>query len=514
MRKIIVSVLVLAVLVVGTLFAMQLFWPGSQPGQRPALAPVPALEPVTRSSTIVAPVSVAHSAIRNALNAQAPKKLKGEQDKLDLQALTNANVIWTVDRGPFSVATRNESLMVSAPLTGTARLAGQISEMTGDLVGALGGLLDQGIGQNLRQLTGQTIRQEAGFTGNVIVTSRPALTPNWRIEPNLSGQVSMARAALMLAGIPIEVRDLVKPVLDQSIREKTAEFEAQLRNSPMLEHAVRREWTKLCQSIPLNQAGDEFPDLWLEVKPTRAFAAQPRLARAAVVLNIGVQAETRIVPSETKPQCPFPRQLELVRGTEKGRVSIAVPIDMPFTHINKLLQAQLSGKVLPENQSGPVAITVKSAELAASGDRLLISLRVKAEEGKSWLGLTDDADIYVWGRPVLDTEQQTLRLTDMEVDVQSQAAFGLLGKAAQATLPLFRDTLAEMAVIDLKPFIADAKTQIAAAVSEFSRKEPGFRVEAAATDVRLVDIAFDAKTLRVIAEVNGTAKVAISSLKL
>ena len=38
------------------------------------------------------------------------------------------------------------------------------------------------------------------------------------------------------------------------------------------------------------------------------------------------------------------------------------------------------------------------------------------------------------------------------------------------------------------------------------------RVDAAVTDLRLVEIEFDAKTLRVIAEANGTAQVAVSAL--
>ena len=99
---------------------------------------------------------------------------------------------------------------------------------------------------------------------------------------------------------------------------------------------------------------------------------------------------------------PFPPQLEIVSRAEQGRVNVAVPIDILFTDINKLLEAKLSGTTFPEDHSGPVAITVQRATLAASGDRLLMSLQVKAKEAKSWFGLRDEADIYVWGRPVLD----------------------------------------------------------------------------------------------------------------
>ena len=71
------------------------------------------------------------------------------------------------------------------------------------------------------------------------------------------------------------------------------------------------------------------PHLWLEVKPTRAFAAQPKILADWVILTLGVQAETRIVPSETKPDCPFPARLDLVAATDQGSVKLGVPIDVP-----------------------------------------------------------------------------------------------------------------------------------------------------------------------------------------
>ena len=512
MRKIVVGAVLVAALVTGSLFVARNFWPGAEPSRAPTLAPVPPLEPVTRSSTIIAPVAIAHSAIRTALDAQAPRKFEGKQEKPITDLLNNSSISWTVERGPLSVATRDERLIISTPLTGTAHLSGQISNTAGNLVGALGGILNQGLGQDLQRITGQTIGQDAGFRGNLTITSRPALTPNWRIEPNLSGQVSITRASLTFAGVPIEVGDQVKPMLDQSIDEHLAEFQSQLRNSPLLEQAVRREWADICRSVPLSQAGSDLPRLWLEVRPTKAFAAQPRMDSTSVILTMGLEAETRVVPSETKPNCPFPPQLEIIARAEQGNIKIAVPIDIRFTEINKLLDAKLSGTTFPENQSGPVVITVQRATLAPSGDRLLISLRVKAKEAKSWLGLRDEADIYVWGRPVLDQDRQIVHLSNMEIDVNSQAAFGLLGKAAEAVFPWLRDSLAEKAAIDLKLFTADAKKQIAAAVANFSRQQPGVRIDAAITDIRLADIRFDATTLRVIAEVNGAAKVAVSSL--
>jgi hypothetical protein len=88
----------------------------------------------------------------------------------------------------------------------------------------------------------------------------------------------------------------------------------------------------------------------------------------------------------------------------------------------------------------------------------------------------------------------------------------LLSAAARAALPYLQSTLAEKAVIDLKPFAASARASIEAAVNAFTRQEPGVRVDAAISDLRLAGIAFDAVTLRLVAEVNGTARADVTAL--
>src|SRR5262249_45025326 len=176
----------------------------------------------------------------------------------------------------------------------------------------------------------------------------------------------------------------VKPFLDRALNEQLNALQARLRSDPVFEQTARREWDKMCRSIPLRVAVAGLPTLWLELRPTHPFAAKPHVDPNALILTIGVQAETRIDPTATKPSCPFPAHLAILPRNEHVRVNITVPIDIPFTDIDKPLQAQLIGKTFPEDGSGPGEITIRRASLAASGDRLLMTLRVKAHERKSW----------------------------------------------------------------------------------------------------------------------------------
>jgi hypothetical protein len=176
------------------------------------------------------------------------------------------------------------------------------------------------------------------------------------------------------------------------------------------------------------------------------------------------------------------------------------------------VEAQLAGRTFPEDGSDSAEVTVKQASVAASGDRLLITLLVHARKKNGWLESDGEANVHVWGRPVLDQAQQTLRLTNIELAVESESAFGLLGAAARAAMPQLQKALADKATIDLKPFVTNARKTIAAAISDFQKNEDGVRVAADITSLELADIAFDSKTLRVIAEAEGTINVTITAL--
>jgi hypothetical protein len=255
-----------------------------------------------------------------------------------------------------------------------------------------------------------------------------------------------------------------------------------------------------------------MPDLWLEIRPVRAIAAQPQIDAQAVTLLLGVQAQTRIVPNQSKPACPFPEHLDLVPQANAGTLNFAVPIDVSFSEVSRLIDAQLVGKTFPQDGSGAFAATVKHVTVAASGDQLVISLLVNVKKRGFFSFFGADATLNVRGRPVLDREHQIVRFTDLALDMQSQAAFGLLRAAAQAAAPYLRKTLADAAVIDLKPFAAEAKERIAGAVGGLTKQDGGLSANVAIRDLGLDGVVFDDKTLRVIAHANGSVNVVVSSL--
>lgn len=502
-----------------TLWALNRRLPPAESGLFEALAilkPPPPLQPVTRASHVIAPVAVSLAAIGHTLDTATPREFAGKNDNPVTQLLGQAEIGLTVSRGTMYATGQSNTLTITTPLNGSIRITGQIGNAAGKVVGgiggAIGGLIGGNVGKQIDNLAQKTLDQRTDFRGNAIVTSRPQLTSAWRIEPNLAGRLDFGDTSTNVAGIKINLGGEIKSVLDPVVNSQITALQARLRNDPAIERAAREQWVKMCRSIPLGGGKTGLPPLWLEMRPVRAAAAQPQVDARNVTITVGVQAETRILPSETKPTCPFPAQLELVPPMQDGVLAVGVPIDMPFTELNKLLEPQLKGRHFPDDGSGPVDVEVLQANLSASGERLLISLRVKAREKKSWFGFGTEATVHVWGKPALDQENQILRLTDISLAVESEAALGLLGTAARAAMPYVQTALAEKAVIDLKPFANDARAKIAAALKDFQQVGDSVRVDASVQDLRLIGIEFDAKTLRVTAEAKGTVKVAVTQL--
>lgn len=522
-RLLIGATVIVAGFFVATLWALEQFFPADDGAKQVVakLPPLPPLQPLAQPSFVIAPVAISLDAIQHSLEASAPRQLAGQNDNPVSGLLSKADIGMTIARGNIAVNGKANELTALTQLNGTLKVTGQLATQAGNLTGNLsgtisgllgGGSLGDNVGKAVGGLTSRVLDQNVALHSQVTVRSRPSVTTNWRLQPNLTAQVAVGNSAMQVAGIRINMATEARPLIERAVNEQVAALEQRIRNDPFIESAARAQWAKMCRSIPLGGGDTGLPQLWLEMRPVRAAAAQPQIDAGNLTLAIGVQGNTHITAKQTKPTCPFPATLDLVPPMENGRLSIGVPIDVPFSELNKLLNAQFKGHRYPEGADAAVEVEVRSATLAAAGDRLLISLDVIAHERKSWFGFGAAANVNIWGKPALDTKTQVLRLTEVSLDIESGAAYGLLSTAARTALPYLQQAVADNAVIDLTPFLADAKTKIGAALADFRQAGDGVTVNAAVRDLRLTGIAFDSNTLRVIAQAEGTAKVAVTQL--
>ena len=376
--------------------------------------------------------SIALGAIRDAADRSAPRNFGGKADNPVSQILQNADIGWTASRGPITATGAQDALSLVTPITGTLNVTGSLSaKATGAIGDALGGLLGDNVAKQIGSVNIKNLNASAEIKGNVAITARPKIAANWRIDPNLAAQVNLGDTSLSVAGARINVPAQVKPVIDKTVADQIGAL-AGADSATILPSSVMRGRNGQdsaarfrCKRGILRRA---LPSLWLEMKPTRALAAQPRdrcvrgdaddRYRGRDPHHAGADQARMPVSVDDRTSCRRPRD----------RSSSACRSTCPLPRSTRSSRRSLRGETFPEDGSGSVDVTVKRATVAASGDRLLISLLVNAKEKKSFFGFGGEATVHIWGRPVLDQAQQTLRLTDIELAVESEAAFGLLGR--------------------------------------------------------------------------------------
>ncbi len=511
LRPILIGIAGLAgVVLIGVIAAELFVFTGKTQG--PPIAELPPLPPATRNSIIMAPVSITLGAIRDAAERATPRNFSGKSENPVAQVLQNADIGWTVSRGAIAATGAQDTLSLATPLSGRLNVTGSLSaKATGALGDAIGSLLGSDTAKQIGGINIKNLNATADIKGNVVIAMRPRLAAAWFVEPNFTAQVNLGDTALSVAGARVNVPAQMKPVIDKQVNDQLNVVSDRLRKDPTLRRNAQAQWARACRSVPLQGTAPGLPAVWLEIKPTRALAAQPVIDANTVAVTIGIEAETRVTPAETKPECPFPDKITIIPPTAGG-INIAVPIDVPFTELTKLVDSQLAGRTFPEDGSGAVAVTVKHATVIPSGDRLLISLQVSGKEKESFFGFGADATVHIWGRPVVDQAQQILRLADLQLAVESDAAFGLLGAAARAAVPHLQRALLERSVVDLKPFSDNVREKVAEAIAELQKNENGVRIETDVNNLTLTDIAFDASVLRVIASAEGTMSVRVNTL--
>lgn len=150
LKFILLGLAVLVASFAASLYAMNRFWPAEV--QKPVLAKLPPLPPVSRNSEILTPISISIAALRDGLDRAAPRNIGGKADNPVSQILQNADINWTVTRGPIAASGVQNALSLSTPLDGKLTVLGSLSAASGT---ALGNVLGNVLGNNAAKQLGR-----------------------------------------------------------------------------------------------------------------------------------------------------------------------------------------------------------------------------------------------------------------------------------------------------------------------------------------------------------------------
>src|SRR5262245_6463147 len=215
--KIAIGALIVVIVGLGAVWAVKWFSP-SATDARPKLVEVPPLPPISRSSRIVIPAVITLTALREAME-QAPRDLSGKSE-IPLGP-SSVEFAWSFARGGFGVEGGPNGLTLWTQLRGSLRASAQgiglrppdgfgppggLFNPPRDIPGLPPGLLRPPGGQSQTQTQSQnerTTEQSAEISGNVVLTARPTLLPEWRVQPNIASQVPISEANANIVGMRV-----------------------------------------------------------------------------------------------------------------------------------------------------------------------------------------------------------------------------------------------------------------------------------------------------------------------
>jgi len=379
--------------------------------------------PVSRSSSIMVPVSIALSAIRDVADRSSPYNSTA-RPTIRIADLQNA-ISAGRSRGP---------IMATAPRT-CCRWPRRSphAECDGLAVGEsnrrsamLWGLLAQCRETN-RQREHQESQRHAEIKGNVTITARPKIAANWH-RAEFGGAGHLGDTSLSVAGARVNVPAQVKPVIDKTVADQITALQARFRTI----HLRAQRAAAMDKTLPLDSAADRKHHGVAAVavagdEAHRRTGGATAVDASAVLLTVGIEAETRITPAQTKPDWPVSHR-HRAGGGQPGHVIIAVRSTCLYEIQDR--PGAICRKSLSGGRFGLGRRHRERASVAPSGDRLLISCSsTPGEEKLPRLG--GEANVLS-GAARARPGSATVRLANIELAIESEAAFRTIGAAARA----------------------------------------------------------------------------------
>ena len=427
------------------------------------------------SSTITLPIYVPIETVRDFLQSKIPQQFSGTETErvIDTPILrVSATTSWAVKR-------TNLTLVSNDGLTLTSNISGE------------GHIYVKRLGRVLR----------AKLSGSFGVVARPVITTNWRLSvPNLRLTARLGTAKVRILGGWFNVREIAQSKLNRETKKLSSILRNQIAEEDFLEVASKKHWRKLCQSFPLGSD----TGLWLEVKPVSAQVAQPGITDKNIRLQLGLIAKTRVVARKTMPVCPFPQAL-VIEPPRSGRVEIAVPAEISYSALQDIISLHVVDKRIGKD----VTVTIKDISLRPHGESLLLKTLVVIRHS-SWLGTRAEGTLYLSARPMLNTEEQTIKLVDIELDTASRNV--LVAIAGEAIEPIVLDAIKGRATVELQPLLGDElQGKANAAIRGLSSS--GFALDGKVKDIRLIRLNVGPSHLQLIGSASAKVGAAVQTIE-
>ena len=336
--------------------------------------------------------------------------------------------------------------------------------------------------------------------GPLSIVAQPKINPNWRFAvPNLSITAKLEKARVRILRWWVSVHKIIQPRFDKMIKKETQKLKKLIAGNDFLEVAARKHWKELCRSLPLGSD----TGLWLEVKPVAARAAQPIIDQDNIRLQLGLDAHTRVVTEQTKPDCPFPRSL-IIESPKDGRIETTLPAQIDYLTLKKTFTKQVVGKTIGED----IVLIIEDINIRSHGSSLLLETEIIVLT-KGWVDTRVKGTLYLLVQPHLNADEKTITFSNVKLDTSSKNK--LVAIVGEAIEPILLNYIKSRATFDLKP-VLDGQLRNLANAALTGLSSESLSIDGHVEDIRLARLDVGPSYLQLVATARAKAQATIRKI--
>ncbi len=336
-------------------------------------------------SSIGIPLSIEVAEIENALN-EALKPVIYEDNDFENNQKDDFKVKLS-KLGAASLDMSGNMLRASMPLRVEAELR----------------LIGKKIGK--RTLIQET--KKVSFEATVRLRSSLALQEDWRIMPNTEiDQITwIKRPTLKVGRLKIPLDMLVEKILRKKETKLEAALDKVIYEKIPLKKQVDKIWLSMQKPILLDKKSQM---LWLVNAPQRISAMQPSAENDLLTIRLKLETSLQTVVGKEPPTNMKPLPNLLLARTLPDSFKIYMNCRAFYTGLSEILNKKLDKK---EFEKGGAKVRIKDVEIDGGGDILVVGLKLKGDL---------NGQVYLSGKPTLDSAQKSLTIKDFGFDMHSE----------------------------------------------------------------------------------------------
>ena len=340
--------------------------------------------------------------------------------------------------------------------------------------------------------------KSADFYMDATLGTKLFIGGEWTIKTKTIGKYLWRKQPFIeLAGVQIPVEKLVHTQIQQQLNDVAKMVDETFAKEYPVKDMVSKFWYEIQSPYKV----DDSLNLWVNLTPQAVSYVHPFVRgnqlETGIKISAKVEANVGSFSQKNKNVVSLP---SLKRMTKPASgMDIWLKSGATYDEITRLSKAMLVDSLFRDEESKS-EVLIKDVAVYGSRDVLEFKIEVDGFTKKFLVKKNIKGSVYLRAVPQLDSITQVIRLSQVDFDVNSK---DVLLKATSAILAnTIKKAVQENVVVDLKPYIKDAKNSINGTMKQFDTDY--IRFNGSVSQIRVDKVYLTDEGVRMLFNIKGT----------